>query len=101
MVIHRLITIATDALTFYFVFIKNWSVLGVNMRERRLIAMVLTFINTCINTFHLRPKKPVKKYMYNAAITYIYTNLLFLLIKGEGFFRKCLLKNVGFYFTCI
>lgn len=69
------------------------------MREKSLIAMVLTFMNTCINTFHLRPKKTVKKYMYNAAITYIYTNLL--LIKGEGFFRKCLLKNVGFYFTCI
>lgn len=61
MVIHRLITIATDALTFYFVFIKNWSVLGVNMREKRLIAMVLTFINTCINTFHLRPKKNSEK----------------------------------------
>lgn len=44
MVIHRLITIATDALTFYFVFIKNWSVLGVNMREKRLIAMVLTLL---------------------------------------------------------
>lgn len=72
MVIHRLITIATDALTFYFVFINHWSVLGVNMREKRLIAMVLTFINTSINTFHLRPKKPVKKYMYNAAITYIH-----------------------------
>lgn len=53
--------------------INHKSLLGVNMREKRLIATVLTCINTCINTFHFRPGKPVKNiFVYNATILYIH-----------------------------
>lgn len=53
--------------------INHKSLLGVNMREKRLIATVLTCINTCINTFHLRPGKPVKNiFVYNATILYVH-----------------------------
>lgn len=75
-----------DVFIFYFVFINYWFVLGVNMREKRLIVMVFIFINICINIFYLCLKKIVKKYMYNVVIMYIYINLFFFLIKGEGFF---------------
>lgn len=70
---HGLVTIATDTLTSYFVSINHKSLLGVNMREKRLIATVLTCINTCINTFHFRPGKPVKNiFVYNATILYVH-----------------------------